>query len=81
MLSIIATPSPFSTITIKYLLETNQPLFRITKLNTFQYGVFAWITNSQPVSYATPEVKAVFWEGYEYVTEKDSWSLIVEMRN
>ena len=37
----------FDDIQTKRLLETKQPPFRITKLNTFHYGAFAWITNSQ----------------------------------
>ena len=31
------------------LLENKQPAFRITKLNTFHHGAFAWIANSQLV--------------------------------
>ena len=58
------------------LLETKQPPFRITKSNTFHYGAFAWITNSQLVLNSTPEEKAVCWDRYEYIIEKDSWSLI-----
>ena len=37
----------FDDIQKERLLQTKQLAFRITKLNTFQYGDFAWITNSQ----------------------------------
>ena len=35
------------------LLETKQPHFRITKLNTFHFDAFAWIANSQLVLNST----------------------------
>ena len=59
------------------LLETKQPTFRITKLNTFHYVASAWIANSQLVLNSTLKEKAVYWDRYEYIIEKDSWSLIV----
>ena len=37
----------FNDIQKQRLLETKQPPFRIAKLNTYHYGAFAWITNSQ----------------------------------
>ena len=60
------------------LLETIQPPSRITKLDTFHYSAFAWIANSQLVLDSTLKEKAVCWERYEYIIEKDSWSLIVK---
>ena len=60
------------------LLETKQPPFRITKLNTFHYGASAWITNSQLVINSTLKEKAVCWDRNEFIIEKDSWSLIVK---
>ena len=60
------------------LLETKQHPFRITKLNTFQYGAFALIANSQPVLNSTVKEKAVCWDRCEYIIENDSWSLIVK---
>ena len=59
------------------LLETKQPPFRITKLNTLHCGVFAWVTNSQTVLKATKKQKAICWDRYENLTEKDRWSSIV----
>ena len=56
------------------LLETKQPTFRITKLNTFHYGAFAWITNSPLVLNSTLKETAVCWDRYETIIEKDSWS-------
>ena len=43
----------FDDIQKQRLLETKQPPFRITKFNTFHYGAFAWITNSQLVLNST----------------------------
>ena len=68
----------FNDIQKQRLLETKQPPFRITKLNTFHYGAFAWISNSQLVLNSTLKEKAVCWDRYEYIIEKDSWSLIVK---
>ena len=68
----------FDVIQKQRLLETRQPPFRITKLNTFQYGAFAWIANSQLVLNSTLKEKAVCWDRYEYNFEKDSWSLFVK---
>ena len=68
----------FNDIQKQRLLETKQPPFRITKLNTFHYGAFAWISNSQLVLNSTIKEKAVCWDRYEYIIEKDSWSLIVK---
>ena len=68
----------FNDIQKQRLLETKQPPFRITKLNTYHYGAFAWITNSQLVLNSTLKEKAVCWDRYEYIIEKDSWSLIVK---
>ena len=65
----------FDDIQKQRLLETKRP-FRITKLNIFHYGAFAWITNSQLVLNST--LKAVCWDRYEYIIEKDSCSLIVK---
>ena len=66
----------FDDIQKQRLLETKQPAFRIPKLNTFNYGAFARITNSQLVLNSTLE-KAVCWDRYEYIINKDCWSLIV----
>ena len=68
----------FNDIQKQRLLETKQSPFRITKLNTFHYGAFAWISNSQLVLNSTLKEKAVCWDRYEYIIEKDSWSLIVK---
>ena len=59
-------------------LKVKKRPFRITKLNTFHYGAFAWITNFQLVKNSTPKEKAVGWYRYEYIIEKGSWSLIVK---
>ena len=48
----------FNDIQKQRLLETKQPPFRITKLNTFHYGAFAWISNSQLVLNSTLKEKA-----------------------
>ena len=58
-------------------LETKQPPCRITKLNTFHYGAFAWIASSRPILHATHKEKVVCWDRYEYIIEKYSWSTIV----
>ena len=63
----------FNDIQKQRILETKQPPFRITKLNA--YGAFAWIANSQ---FVLNSKKAVCWDRYEYIFEKDSWSLIVK---
>ena len=68
----------FNDIQKQRLLETKQPFFRITKLNTFHFGAFAWIANSQLVINSTLKEKAVCWDRYEYILEKDSWSVIVK---
>ena len=68
----------FDDIQKQRLLETKQPPFRITKLNSFHYGAFAWISNSQLVLNSTLKEKAVCWDRYEYIIEKDRWSLIVK---
>ena len=68
----------FDDIQKQRLLETKQTPFRITKLNTFHYGAFAWITNSQLVLSSTLKEKAVCWDGYENIIEKDNWSLVVK---
>ena len=62
----------------KRLLEVKQTPFRITKLNTFHHGAFAWISNSQLVLNSIRKEKYVCWDRYEYIFEKDSWSLIVK---
>ena len=67
----------FNDIQKQRVLETKQPPFRIFKLNTFHYGAFSWIANSQLVINSFPREKAVGWDSYEYIIEKDSWSLIV----
>ena len=56
--------------------EIKQPPFRITKLNIFHYGAFAWINNSQFVLISTPK-KAVGWDHYEYIIRKECLSLII----
>ena len=56
---------PLFDIRKQCLLETNQPPFRISKLNTLHYGAFAWTANTQLVLKATLEEKAVCWERYE----------------
>ena len=68
----------FNDVQNQRLLETKQPPFRITKLNTFHYGAFAWIANSQLVLNSTLKEKAICWNRSEYNIEKDSWSLIVK---
>ena len=68
----------FNDIQKQCVLETKQPPFRITKLITFHYGVFAWIANSQLVLNSTLREKAVCWDRYDYNIEKDSWSLIIK---
>ena len=76
---IIATPSFFQNdIQKQRLFETKQPPFRIAKLNTFHYGAFAWIWNSQLVLNSTLKEKAVCWDRYENIIENDSWFLIVK---
>ena len=67
----------FDDIQKQRLLETKQPPFRILMLNTFHYGAFAWVTNSQLVLKSTLKEKAVCWDRYEDLFEKDSWSLII----
>ena len=66
----------FDDIQSQRLLETKQPLFRITKLTTFHYGAIAWIANSQFVSIATLKI-VVCWDRCEHIIAEDSWSLIV----
>ena len=68
----------FNDIEKQRLLETKQPPFRITKLNTFHCGAFAWIANSQFLLNSILKEKVVCWDRYEYIIEKDSWSLIVK---
>ena len=68
----------FNDIQKQRLLETKQPLFHITKLNTFHSGAFAWIANSQKILNSTLKEKAVSWDRYEYIIEKDSWPLNVK---
>ena len=68
----------FNDVQNQRLLETKQPPFRITKLNTFHYGAFAWIANSQLVLNSTLKENAICWNRSEYNIEKDSWSLIVK---
>ena len=50
----------FDEIQKQRLLETKQPPFRISKVNNFHCGAFAWITNTQLVSNSTLKEKAVF---------------------
>ena len=59
------------------LHETKQPPFRLTKLYTFHYGSFAWISNSHLVLNSTLKEKVVCCDRYGYIIENDSWSLIV----
>ena len=62
----------FDVIQKQRLLETKQPPFRITELNTFHCGAFALITHSQLVLNATPKENAVCWNRYEKIIGKDS---------
>ena len=74
MLLITVTPLPFLLIfKNNACLKLNNFLF-----NTFRYGAFAWITNSQLILNSTPPEKAVCWDRYKYIIEKDSWSLVVQ---
>ena len=59
----------FEDIQKQRLLKTKQS-FRIKKLNTFHYGAFAWIANSQLVLNATLKEKNVCWDRYEYFIKK-----------
>ena len=59
----------FEDIQKQSLLETEQPPFRITKLNTFHYGAFAWIANSQLVLNATLK-KATCWDRMSILLKK-----------
>ena len=68
----------FNDIQKQRLLEIKQPPFRISKLNTFHYGAFAWISISELVLNSTLEEKAVPWNRYGYIIEKDSWCLTVK---
>ena len=71
---LLITPIPSHSLMIfknNASLKLNNLLFRITKLNTFHYGAFAWIANSQLVLSSTLEEKAVCWDRYEYNIEKD----------
>ena len=56
----------FDDIQRQRLLETRQSPFRITKLNIFQYGAFAWIANFQLVSNST--LRNLFcWDHIEFI--------------
>ena len=63
----------------QHTLETTgkQPPFRIKELNTYHYGTFTYITNSQLIPDYSRGLASVCWDKYEYKIEKDSWSLIV----
>ena len=71
----------FDAIQKQRILETKQPPFRITKLNLFQYGAFAWITISQLVLNVTLKLNVACWDRMNiyriYIIEKSSGSLIV----
>ena len=56
----------FEIIQKQRLFESKQPPLRITKLNNFQHGAFAWTTNCQLVLNAPPE-KIVCCDCYEYM--------------
>ena len=58
------------------LLETKQPTFRITKLNTSHSSASAWITNPQLIINATPK-KVVVGTAIK-INLKKSWSLLVQ---
>ena len=61
----------FDDIQKRRILESKQPSFGITKLNTFYYGAFAWITNSLVLN-STLKGKDVCWDRFENIIEKDS---------
>ena len=68
----------FDDIVKQKTLEEKQPHFKVRKLNTFHYGAFAYITNSRKlVLDAKLKERSVCWDTYEYIIEKDSWSLII----
>ena len=54
----------FDDIQNQHPLETKQPPFRITKLNTLHYGAFARVTNAQIVLNATAKEKTLCWDRY-----------------
>ena len=69
----------FKDIKKQRTLETqgHQPPFRVTKLNSLHYGTFTYIPNSQLIPNYNHGIESVCWDRYEYVIEKDSWSLII----
>ena len=63
-------------------LSNSKPLkqttyFEVRKLNTFQYGTYTYITNTQLILDASLDEKAVCLETQENNIEKDSWCIIV----
>ena len=71
----------FKDIQKQRLLETKPPPFRITKLNTFNYGAFARIANSQLVLNSTLKEKAVCWDRFQYIIEQDGLSLLKKSKS
>ena len=59
------------------LLERYQPRFQITRLNSYNYGIFAYVQNSDLVLNLKYGATNVCRNKHEYIIEKDSWSLIV----
>ena len=77
-LTIITTPSSFLLILKKQqLVERYQPLFQITRRNTYHHSTFAYVHNSDLVSNMKYGATNVCKDKHEYIIEKDSWSLIV----
>ena len=70
LLNIVTLFLFFDDIQKQRFFETKQPPFQTTNLNTFHYGAFAWITNSQLVLISTLEEKAVCWDRYEFIITK-----------
>ena len=66
----------FDDIKKQQLLERYQPRFQITRLNTYQYGTFAYVHNSDLVLNVKYGATKVSKDKHEYIIEKDSWSLI-----